>query len=178
MTMMRFSVEPPPGAGEPFEARYTKEGGVESNRNGDWEKETRLTLADLMFPEQEFIEWDIRPIKDVKDMNPYHDPETGQFTHAPGIYEGTVTSKNSKGTKNVTKRQIYARSHEDALKRLEDYTRRNRLLKPEDPVKVEGVKLLHPEQPPTEFPEPTPDELEWRREMQERVDEQKGYKGD
>lgn len=63
MTVMRFSVEPPPGAGKAFEATYSPTDGVMSNRHGDWAEETRLTLADLLFPEQNFIEWDIRQKK-------------------------------------------------------------------------------------------------------------------
>ena len=52
-----------PSDGDPFIAMIVSlDGGlgVVSNRGGKWTPETLLTVADLIMPEQEFNEWDIR----------------------------------------------------------------------------------------------------------------------
>jgi len=53
--------------GESFQAKIVDAGGgldeVVSNRNGSWEPEPLLTTADLLMPEQEFNEWDIRRVR-------------------------------------------------------------------------------------------------------------------
>jgi hypothetical protein len=58
---MIFRVTPPDGG--PFYARIIDVDGlaaVVSNRGGRWAPETLLTVADLVMPEQEFAEWDVR----------------------------------------------------------------------------------------------------------------------
>lgn len=178
--ILRFSVEPPPGAGEPFEARYDGS-GVTSNRDGDWKPDPRFTIADLVMPEQNFIEWDIRPLEstDVGDMNPNHDPKTGQFTS--GLYAGTAESKRG-GKRKSSRHEVFAHSPEEAKQIIAGRHRDEHKLMPSDFVFVGSFQYLGKDKTPTPPPPKPPNRnsKEWkaRQEMQARVDEQKGYKGD
>jgi hypothetical protein len=58
-----YRVEPPDGS--PFYAKIIRGSdtaplAVVSNRDGKWAPEMLVTVADLLMPEQEFIEWDVR----------------------------------------------------------------------------------------------------------------------
>jgi hypothetical protein len=194
--MIRYKVVPPSGAGQPFEARV-ENGTVISNRDGTWKDETRLTPADLAFPEQAFIEWDITPIVDTQDFNPYHDPETGQFAsgpsaaakiygrgktpRGPGLYSATTESKRS-GKKTSVKHEVWAGSWEEAADIMMDRHREANKLMRSDQIGVTGFQFLgadkKPASPPPKPPNVGSKEWEARQAMQRRVDEQKGYKGD
>lgn len=60
----RYRVTPPDGAA--FNAKIVDRGdgvaAVMSDRDGHWATDPQLTVMDLLMPEQQFNEWDIRRV--------------------------------------------------------------------------------------------------------------------
>lgn len=178
MKYQYFSVEPPPGAGSPFTARVDENGSVTSNRNGNWETETVLEEADLWRPEQERIEWDIRPINDpnVTDSNPNHDPKNGQFT--TGTYKGATESRRG-GKKKRMEHAVFAHSKEEASKIMIERHRDDNKLQPSDYIASSDVRIQPNNEPAprSKYPNKGSKEYEALQEMQRRYDELQ-HKGD
>lgn len=114
----------------------------------------------------------------MDDMNPYHDPETGQFTTAGWFTGKTAVKRNGRKT-GEREHRVFAEHPDDVPKIL--MSNRRATARSTDEViivgpivQVAGDTRKHLPKPPNKGSK------EWHalQEMQARVDEQKGYKGD
>lgn len=88
MTEHNYRVTRPDG--HTFHAKIVDVGdgvaGVVSNQGGTWARESLLTPADLIMPEQEFNEWDIRPAVELAKADVIDEArdERGRWTSGSG----------------------------------------------------------------------------------------------
>lgn len=115
----------------------------------------------------------------TKDYNPYHDPETGQFTTAGWFTGGTIIKR--KGRKTSPRQHRVFAEHPDDVPNILINNRKATALKTDEVLlhgeikQVAGDTRTHRQKLPNKGSK----EYEFLQEMQARVDEQSGgYKGD